>query len=82
MSEEAFEFFDTDCFFDKIAVAKKDGCGKEAIIGFPMNEISDFCHYCVIDKCGLGSQLGTVQILIHGVFTIRVDVPRGGWSMR
>ena len=32
VSEEAFEFFDTDWFFDKIAVSDEYGCGEDAIL--------------------------------------------------
>ena len=82
MSEESFEFFDTDRFFDKIAVYEKDGCGKDAILSYMTNERSDFCHDRVICKNGLGSHIGTLHTLIIGLFVIQVDIPRGGDSTR
>ena len=68
MSEEAFKTFDSDWFFDYINVSDEDGCSEEAILGCLTNEISDFYHDCVIYKSELGSQLGNVHTLIHGVF--------------
>ena len=81
MSEELFEFLDTDRFFNNIDVSKKDGCGEYTILSCLDNEISDFFHDLVIDKRGMGYQLGTLYILLHGLFLGRFDVPRGGWIM-
>ena len=82
MSGEAFRFFDTDRFFRNISVADEDGCGKENILRCLTNYRSGFCNDRVIEKRGLGSQIGTFHTLILEVFLSRVDVPRGGGSMR
>ena len=68
MSEEAFTIFDTDWFFDEIAISYEDGCGEDAILRYLTNLRSDFCHDHAIYKLGLGSHIGTVHTLIRGVF--------------
>ena len=82
MSEEAFNFFDTDRFFEYITVSDEYRYNEDAILNCLTNERSDLCHDHVINKRGLGSQISTVHTLICGVFVIRVDIPRGGWSVR
>ena len=82
MSEEAFKIFDSDWLFEYINVSDEDRCSKDAIIVCLTNERSDFCHDRVINKRGLGSQIGTFHTLIHGVFVSWVDIHRGGWRVR
>ena len=82
MSEESFEFFNTYWFFDDISVVYEEGYGDDDIIRCLANERSDFCHDLVIEKREMGSLLGTIHTLIHGVSMRRVNVLRGDWSTR
>ena len=82
MSEEAFNFFDTDRFFEYITVSDEYRYNEDAILNCLTNERSDLCHDHVINKRGLGSQLNTVHTMIHGVFVSWVVISRGGWSVR